>query len=111
MSQGGDSDSVVVDVLGSAVELEREDGVSTKRRWKIWKCTGGPPNAVKPRSHVRVRTSRTRRRSFVVYCEGDADEEEEDVKGREGMGLSRRKWRNWVNGIVRRFCCSIRFRF
>lgn len=34
---------------------------STNLPWKIWKCTGGPPNAVNPRSHVRRKTSIMRR--------------------------------------------------
>jgi len=39
---------------------------STNLRCKIWKCTGGPPNAVKPRSHVRAKTSV--RRGPIFSC-------------------------------------------
>lgn len=33
---------------------------STNLLCRIWKCTGGPPKAVKPRSHVRRKTSNKR---------------------------------------------------
>ena len=39
---------------------------STKRRCRIWKCTGGPPNAVNPRSHIRTKTSVKRHPSSPV---------------------------------------------
>ena len=35
----------------------------TNRRWNTWKCTGGPPNDVKPRSHVLLKTVINRLRS------------------------------------------------
>lgn len=39
---------------------------STNLACKIWKCTGGPPKAVNPRSHVRIKTSTSElRRGFV----------------------------------------------
>jgi hypothetical protein len=39
---------------------------STNRRCKIWKCTGGPPKAVNPRSHIRAKISTSRHRTFSV---------------------------------------------
>jgi hypothetical protein len=47
---------------------------STNRRYRIWKCTGGPPKAVKPRSHIRAVTSARRHASVdlgVFDCEDE----------------------------------------
>ena len=41
---------------------------STNLRWRIWKCTGGPPNAVKPRSHILTKTSVRRPPSSPVLA-------------------------------------------
>lgn len=65
--------SLVVLTVCSSTHFSFPPLPSTNRWCIIWKWTGGPPKAVKPRSHVRMKTSISRSAREVLFPWGDAE--------------------------------------